>query len=77
MKRELIATIVLEKIQELYNIEEEVTEETPINDFADSLNRYELILECESDIDVEIPDREIGQLKTVKDIIDTFAKYRL
>lgn len=36
---------------------------------ADSLDMAELILECESEFDIDIPDSEIPNLNTVLDLI--------
>ena len=41
---------------------------------ADSLDAVELIMSVEEEFDVEIPDEEAQNMKTVKDIVDYIEK---
>ena len=42
----------------------------------DSLDAVELVLALEEKFGVKIPDEELGELKTVKDIVNCLEKYR-
>mgnify|MGYP003599017973 FL=1 len=58
--------------------EAQVTEDASfIDDLgADSLDTVELIMAFEEEFDVEIPDEDAQNIKTVKDVIDyIYAKY--
>ena len=52
--------------------EAQVTEDASfIDDLgADSLDTVELIMAFEEEFDVEIPDEDVQNIKTVKDVID-------
>ena len=43
---------------------------------ADSLDIVEMVMELESEFDVEIPDDELAQMKTVKDVVDYIEKLK-
>jgi acyl carrier protein len=63
--KEIIAT-------QLMVDEEEVTpKSTLVDDLgADSLDVVEIVMQLEEDFDLEIPDEEAENVKTVQDIID-------
>ncbi len=69
--------MVFEKIKEILGAqldadEESITLETDIADDlgADSLDVVELLMSIEDEFDVEIPDEEIVNLKTVGSLVD-------
>lgn len=41
---------------------------------ADSLDVVELVMELETEFDLEIPDEEAEKIRTVKDIVEYLAK---
>lgn len=41
---------------------------------ADSLDIVELIMEMEEEFDIEIPDEDVENMTTVKDVVDYCAK---
>ncbi len=68
--------MVLEKVKAIladqFDAEEEkITTETTIQDDlgADSLDVVDLLMTIEDDVEVEIPDTEIENLKTVGDLV--------
>ncbi|MCH3971230.1 MAG: acyl carrier protein [Oscillospiraceae bacterium] len=69
--------MVLEKVKhilaEQFDVEEdEITAETSIADDlgADSLDVVDLLMSLEDEFEVEIPDEEIENLKTVGDVVN-------
>lgn len=69
--------MVFEKIkailaEQLEADEEEMTMETKIADDlgADSLDVVELLMSIEDEFEVEIPDEEIENLKTIGDVVE-------
>ncbi|MDP4121042.1 MAG: acyl carrier protein [Bacillota bacterium] len=68
--------MVLEKVKailsEQFDVEEDnITAETIIQDDlgADSLDIVDLLMSIEDEFDVEIPDEEIENIKTVGDLV--------
>ena len=43
---------------------------------ADSLDTVELIMEFEKDFDIEIPDEDAQNIKTVQDAVDYIEKHK-
>lgn len=43
---------------------------------ADSLDIVEMVMELESEFDVEIPDEELSAMKTVKDVVSYIEKIK-
>lgn len=41
---------------------------------ADSLDVVELVMAFEDEFQIEIPDEEVGEIKTVKDAVDYISK---
>ena len=69
--------MVFEKIKEILAEQldanaEEMTMETRIDEDlgADSLDVVELLMSIEDEIEVEIPDEEIENLKTIGDVVE-------
>lgn len=58
--------------------EEEVTPSASLRDDlgADSLDETELVMTLEDAFDLEIPDDQIDDLKTVQNVIDFIAKHQ-
>ena len=58
--------------------EDKITMEATIADDLgiDSLDAVELVMAIEEELGVKIPDEELGQMKTVKDIADCITKYQ-
>ena len=52
--------------------ESQVTEDASFVDDlgADSLDTVEVIMACEEEFDIEIPDEDAQKIKTVKDVIE-------
>ncbi|MBQ3928623.1 MAG: acyl carrier protein [Clostridia bacterium] len=68
--------MVLEKVKailaEQFDVEEEkiTTETSIINDLgADSLDVVDLLMSIEDEFEVEVPDEEIENIKTVEDLV--------
>lgn len=68
--------MVLEKVKDIlseqFDVEEEkITAETSIiNDLgADSLDVVDLLMSIEDEFEVEVPDEEIENIKTVDDLV--------
>ena len=57
--------------------ESEITEESDIvNDLgADSLDTVELIMALEEEYDIEIPDEDAEEMKTVKDVLNYIDEF--
>ena len=51
-------------------VKEIIAEQLKVDDVADSLDTVQLIMELESEFDIEIPDEESTKIKTVQDAID-------
>lgn len=69
--------MVLDKIKEIFVDalgcdEDDVVLEASLKDDldADSLDAVELIMSIEDEFDIEIPDEDAQNMKTVKDIVD-------
>lgn len=69
--------MIFEKIKEILSSQLDVDSETITNDTniaddlgADSLDVVELLMSIEDEFDVEIPDEEIENLKTVGNLVD-------
>ena len=68
--------MVLNKVKEIIakqiSVEESIiTEKTTFSDVnADSLDVVEVILALEQEFEIEIPDEEVDNLNTVKDLSD-------
>ena len=69
--------MVFEKIKEILAVQldanaEEMTMETRIDEDlgADSLDVVELLMSIEDEFEVEIPDEEIENLKTIGDVVE-------
>lgn len=73
--------MVLEKVKsilsEQFDVEEdEITAETSIQDDlgADSLDVVDLLMSIEDEFEVEVPDSEIENIKTVGNLVDFIEK---
>ncbi|ARP50966.1 MULTISPECIES: acyl carrier protein [Caproicibacterium] len=74
--------MVLEKVKhilaEQFDVEEDnITADTNIADDlgADSLDVVDLLMSLEDEFDVEIPDEEIENLKTVGDVVNYLEEH--
>ena len=58
--------------------EEKITPEATIAEdlSIDSLDAVELVMALEEAFDVKIPDEELGNMKTVQNIVDCVEKYQ-
>ncbi len=58
--------------------EEKIVPEAKLSDDLkiDSLDAVELVMAIEEEMGVKIPDEELGNLKTVSDIISCVEKYK-
>ena len=58
--------------------EEKITPEATIAEdlSIDSLDAVELVMALEEAFDVKIPDKELGNMKTVQNIVDCVEKYQ-
>lgn len=58
--------------------EDKITMEATIADDLgiDSLDAVELVMAIEEELGVKIPDEELANMKTVKDIADCITKYQ-
>ena len=65
-------------IQQLDVEEDKVTMEASINDDlgADSLDVVDMLMSLEDEFDVEIPDEEIENIKTVGDLVKYIENHR-
>ena len=58
--------------------EEKITMEASIADDLgiDSLDAVELVMALEEELDIKIPDEELGKMKKVSDIVGCIEKYQ-
>lgn len=75
--------MVLDKVKEIIVDalgcdEDKVTLEANLKEDleADSLDAVELIMSVEEEFDIEIPDEDAQNMKTVKDIVDYIEKHQ-
>lgn len=73
--------MVLEKVKailsEQFDVEEDtITTETTIQENlgADSLDVVDLLMSIEDEFEIEVPDEEIGNIKTVGDLVEFIEK---
>jgi acyl carrier protein len=72
----------LEKMMDLVRMSsdlkdnESVAEDTPLSEFMDKLDRYQLVYEVEDTFNVNIPDEKVEDLKTIRDYIDYVNNFR-
>jgi acyl carrier protein len=77
MSREEILTRVKKvTVEELGVKEEEVTESASFQEDlgADSLDVVELVMALEDEFSIDIPDEEVGEIKTVGDAVNYISK---
>lgn len=57
--------------------EEKIAPEAELSaDLKDSLDAVELVMAIEEELGVKIPDEELSNMRTVKDIMDCVEKYQ-
>ena len=62
--------MVLEKVKAILSEQFDVEEDKIINDLgADSLDVVDLLMSIEDEFEVEVPDDEIENIKTVDDLV--------
>ena len=66
---------VVEIIKNQFDIDE-VKPETNLNEDlgSDSIDLLELVMEIEEEFDLEIDDTQLGDIKTVQDIVDSIEE---
>lgn len=66
---------VVEIIKNQFDIDE-VKPETNLNEDlgSDSIGLLELVMEIEEEFDLEIDDTQLGDIKTVQDIVDSIEE---
>lgn len=66
---------VVEIIKNQFDIDE-VKPETNLNENlgSDSIGLLELVMEIEEEFDLEIDDTQLGDIKTVQDIVDSIEE---
>jgi acyl carrier protein len=68
---------VMEIVLDLTNLEaSEITPETKLDEFLDSLDIVEIAVQIERKLNCHISDLEIEGWETMTDIIDTYIKYQ-
>lgn len=72
MKRELIFNKVVEIIDDKIGAFKPIKEEDHFYNTMgfDSLDNIELIMECEKEFDIAIPDEDVEKIETVKQAVD-------
>jgi acyl carrier protein len=73
MERNLVKALVIEKIREVKDVEEDITEESLYNDLSlDSFDDMELIIGIEKRFKIEIPDEDVKDVdnKTIREIVN-------
>ncbi len=58
--------------------EQEITSSSSLVDDlgADSLDLVEIVMQCEEEFNIEIPDEDADKLKTIQDLYDYLGKVR-
>lgn len=71
-RQEVLATVIKVTVEELSVKEDEVNESSSFQDDlgADSLDVVELVMRFEEEFKIEIPDDDVGNLKTVGNAVD-------
>lgn len=71
MTREEVKNLVFDSVKEQLGVTE-VTEESRLAEDlgADSLDQVEMIMKAEEALNVEIPDEDVAELKTVGDFVE-------
>lgn len=62
-------TSVMDAIHSVTGPGDEITEETQLVDFADSLDIIEIVMDLEEKLDIEIDDAQVEALNTVADLV--------
>lgn len=73
MEREVVKERAINIIEDILGLSKsEISEDSHINNDlgADSLDAVEVIMECENEFSIKIPDNEAEEVKTVKELID-------
>lgn len=73
MDRKKIVETVVEKVAEKLSMDiKNITENAKFSEDlnADSLDMVDLVMEIEETYDIKIPDEDVENFKTVKDVID-------
>ena len=70
---------ILEKIVDLikrYSHKKVITKETTFNELGfDSLDSVELLIDCEKEFSITIPDEEWAVVEKVEDVVNIILKY--
>jgi acyl carrier protein len=67
----------MEIVLDFTNLEaSEITPETIIDEFLDSLDKVEIVVAIERKLNCHISDLEVEEWETITDIIDTYIKYQ-
>lgn len=77
MEREQIKEQVIAIVEDKLGLDKgDASEESNVHDDlgADSLDAVEIIMDCENDFGIRIPDDESEGIETVKDLIDLVEK---
>lgn len=74
-RNEILQKVIDITVKELQVKPEEVTEASSFTEDlgADSLDVVELVMALEDDFGKDIPDEDVQNLKTVKDVVDYLA----
>lgn len=76
MSQDILNRVKKVTVEELGVKEEEVTETASFQEDlgADSLDVVELVMALEDEFGIDIPDEEVGEIKTVGDAVNYIAK---
>jgi acyl carrier protein len=76
MSEDILSRVVKVTVEELSVKAEEVTESSSFQEDlgADSLDVVELVMALEDEFGIEIPDDEVGSIKTVGDAVSYIQK---
>ena len=76
MREDILKRVIKVTVNELGVKEEEVSETSSFTDDlgADSLDVVELVMAFEDEFTIDIPDEEVGVIKTVGDAADYITK---
>jgi len=77
VNREQATKDVMDIVLDFTNLDaSEITPETIIDEFLDSLDKVEITVQIERKLNCHISDLEVEEWETVSDIVDSYLKYQ-
>ena len=72
---EIIEEIILKIVEEQYSIKPHLSDDLEKVFEVDELDRIEILMEIEDELEISILDKDADKWKTVQDIVDYICKY--